>query len=256
MKTRTLLILVLVAACGGKSQPDAAPPKFVPGAPKPMEIAEAQIKLQAPANLEKLSADKTTVKLGAKGFPGELTLTVKETTSTSGTGTGSECTMDICKYTIMSPCREVECSGTGAFAQLDAVCKSVESTFAPATKPSLSVMSGAMAMNCEQADTDAAHGLDKAIEDLKPGIEACLADAKPADKAEVNVRLETQFEPKPAKLVLLTKLEGFQGDTAKLQACVEALVKPLEAQMPVIKKADCSVGFDHRFQIALEPVCK
>lgn len=254
----TLLSSSLLAC----SKQKAEPPKFVPGAAKVVESPEAKIRLKLPDNMKQLAVTpeeggRTRVEYGADGFPGKIAVVVTPTEDSSMTGTGKECTMGECTYKAFAPCRKITCEPRGAFQELAEPCETVESTFQPAMAPgSAGTASMGMTSGCDKPDDEALHALDADIDALKPKIEACVggqaARPRAGGKGDVVVRLERNPRA-PAALVV--KASDFEGDTAALVSCVDALLPELRARLPKPASPTCSAGLDHHFYVEMSAVC-
>jgi hypothetical protein len=72
----------------------------------------------------------------------------------------------------------------------------------------------------------------------------------------VNVRLErTIGEGLERSYRLFAGLSGLEGDTTRLQECLDGVIAPLRGRLPAIVDADCVFAWDHRFLLGREPTC-
>jgi len=238
------------------------PPAFVPGPMTTLEVPELGLRLDAPDNLQH-GIDGSTLTLSAPGFPA-VTIRVEHSEQTAASGGGGGCTKGGCSFFRDAPCRRIVCEAqdTGEFEPiLPGICGSVQSTFVPVSPPAVRPLStSGLTTNCDEAQVTSSQGLDPQIVGLLPELDACwkarAADNEAWKSGEVDVRLERAVTAEGgATYGLRAVLSGLEGDPAKLQGCIDALVAPLRGHLPAIIDSDCSFAWDHRFALARDPSC-
>ncbi|MBN1772980.1 MAG: hypothetical protein JXB32_17050 [Deltaproteobacteria bacterium] len=264
-----LLALLMPTACRKPAESpadaEAGPPAptFVAAASKPLELPGLQLRLEAPENLA-WTVDGDTLRLEAAGFPG-ASIRVVQTETIAAVGGGGRCDERLCRYVYTAPCRELTCEVRDPgehVAFVPALCGSLRSTYQPPTTPAARVLStgGTHGAECDERQLETTQALDGPIAELLPRIDACWQEHAGDDPAwttgEVNVRLERRIEEgKERTYRLFAGLSGLEGDTTRLQECLDGVILPLRGRLPAIVDADCTFAWDHRFLLDRTPSC-
>lgn len=269
---RASLGMVAVLALAGCRKPAEVPadgaddgpsrPTFVAGAFKPLELPELGLRLELPSNLE-WKVEDGALALWADGFPG-ASIVVTHTDAVSTVGGGGGCDERLCRYVYTAPCRELTCEVRDPgdhVSFVPALCGSLRSTFVPPrTAAARALSTGGTSAECDDRQLETTQALDGPIAELLPAIDACWRERAGDDPAwntgEVNVRLERTIDEGQQKTYrLFAGLSGLEGDTTRLQECLDGVIAPLRGHLPAIIDADCTFAWDHRFLLGREPAC-